>query len=210
MRKKITAAFVALLIASAPVLGQGSILGQGGLLGQSPLQSGSLFTNSDNIDTRLEIGTGVTSFARGNSMVNSYISPSVSYNFDSGLSLTVGGTFSTGNQAPRSVVLRDGSGGMSQSGSHSVFAAGKYNVNENLTISGLIFHEEGNMQVRNQPLNPALNYSRQGASMKLDYSINDRLHFGAGVTVTEGTSPYHSPFGGRQNVFGSRSHRMFP
>lgn len=190
------------------------VMSQGGLSGISLLQRpGSLLSGNSNLNTSLEIGTGITGFGGGSSMVTSYISPSMSYSFDSGFTLYLGGTFVTGNSGgmPGSVVLRDGSAGASSgTGSHSVFAAGSYKAADNLTISGVIFHEEGYIPFSQPQLNPALGYSMQGASMKLDYSINERLHFGAGITVTQGNSPYYySPFRSQQNIYGGSPGSLF-
>ncbi len=208
MNRKIAAILVITAITILPAMSQG------GLSGFSLLQKpGSLLSGNNNLNTTLEIGTGITSFGGGSSMVTSFISPSMSYSFDSGFTLHLGGTFVTGNLGgmPRSVVLRDGSAeASSRTGSHSVYAAGSYKAGDNLTISGAIFHEEGYIPFRQPQLNPALGYSMQGASMKLDYSINDRLHFGAGISVTQGNAPYYySPFRSQQSIYGSRPGNLF-
>lgn len=208
MKRKIAAIFVITAITVLPAISQG------GLTGFSLMQKpGSLLSGNNNLNTSLEIGTGITGFGGGSSMVTSYISPSMSYTFDSGFTLHLGGTFVTDNfrGMPRSVVLSDGSSEVSSgTGSHSVFAAGTYRAGDNLTISGAIFHEEGYTPFSRPQLNPALGYSMQGASMKLDYSINDRLHFGAGITVTQGNSPYYySPFRSQQSMYRSRPGSLF-
>ncbi len=188
------------------------VMSQGGSSGFSLMPGTGSFLSDENLNTSLRMGTGVTLFGGGNSMVTSYISPSMSYKFDSGFTLHLGGTFASDNFGgmPRSVVLRDGStDNVSSAGSYSLYAAGSWKVNENLTVSGMMFHEEGYIPVHQPRLNPALGYTMQGASMKLDYSINERLHFGAGITVKQGNSPYYSPFGTQRGLYGGRPGSIF-
>ncbi len=209
--------FLALL--SSPVFAQG-------LLNNNTTRGAGMLSGSlpENARFSLELGTGFTSFSSG-SMLGSYISPTLEFDVNPSLTIIAGGSFSFNqynNLQQRSVVntnRMDINAPMQQGMTdYSMFVSGRYALSENLTMTGTVYREEGQLPLfmsnpglmglrSNQGL---MDYQNHGMSMGLQYRISDNLHFGAEVGVNRTNNPYqlYSPFSDpfRHN----RRHRAFP
>jgi hypothetical protein len=201
---------------SQGLLNSGSARGAGMLSGQLP----------DNTRFGIEIGTGFSSFSSGASMLGSYVSPHLEYDINPSLTIIAGGSFSFNrfNNLPgQSVVINSQSlpvnHGMTD---HSLYLSGRYAINENLSMTGTVYREEGQFPlpfVNNQAtlnrnsMNPGeMNYRSHGMSMGFQYRISDNFHFGAEVGVNRSNSPYynHSPYSDPFRTRYNRSRHLFP
>lgn len=201
---------LSLSLAVTPVFSQGlynggSAKGAGWLSGQLP----------ENARFNLELGTGFTAFSSGTGILGNYISPRLEYDISPSLTVIAGGTFSFNryNNLSQSLVVNNDSAPFQQGFTdHSVFAAGRYMINDNLIMTGSLYREEGHLPLVMTDRN-VLNYSSQGMSMGLEYKISDNLRFGAEIGVNRSNNPYHhySPFSDPFGRHGrSGNHRISP
>ena len=81
----------------------------------------------------------------------------------------------------------------------SGFATGRYQANERLSISGSVYRQSSVFPALSA--NPkAFEFINQGVSFGMDYQINDKISFGAGVRMMQVSSPWGTGFR-EQNPF---------
>ena len=217
MRTKGIFLILGLSLVSASLFSQGlfnyrSKRGAGWLSGQLP----------DNARFSLMMGTSYSSFSTGTGMFGNYISPVLEYDLTPSFTLIAGGTFSFNRYSnlPPSVVFNSNYSAMQQGlTDHSLFAAGRYMITDNLFMTGSVYREEGHLPLSLMyqgipAMNPgALSYQNQGMSMGIGYRINENFQFGAEIGVRRTNNPFHhyspfsDPFGNRYN---RSRHRISP
>jgi hypothetical protein len=151
----------------------------------------------DRMDFGLNAGAGFTSFGRYGSMFHTYLAPEIRYqaaprvHFCAGIILSTGfmpggGFEGTGLAAPALW-----SSGGNRFNRTFVYAEGTYQINQRLSIGGMVVKELDN-SFRRQMNAFQKNAGFQSMGMSVNYRISDNVHVGARFNVTDGRPYYYT------------------
>jgi hypothetical protein len=147
----------------------------------------------------VEIGTSFSSFAGG--FTSSFISPSVSFMATERLHIVAGGKFSNASFTNGPVFNNQVGENLEEksiSNPSEVFAYGRYQVNNKLSVYGM--GAFGKNQLYVSPFQSGIGSADyQHFSFGMDYKISERTRIGASFGVTSGPAFGVSPFGSQRN-----------
>lgn len=132
----------------------------------------------------------------GGSLFNSFVAPSFSKDLGKKFTLSAGAVISNTTYSNVSMFSPDGafkpySGNLTN---FTLFAAGTYQVNERLTVTGSAFKTIN--PAFNARLNPdKLRMDAQGMSFGFGYKVSENVHIGAEIRYQQGNSNLYSPYG---------------
>jgi hypothetical protein len=157
-------------------------------------------SEDDKVDFGVTVGTGFTSFG-GNSMMNSYVAPSLDYRVNSNLTLNFSGVVSNFNQAPFSSAPGfnpSGNGLMplnNSNNSYSFSVGGTYKPNDRMYIRAQGQHAENTMTPFS--LYPGQNNQSNdynSFSLGMGYKLSENASIDFQFRFSDGNNPYYSPY----------------
>lgn len=182
--------FVAGLSVNAqnPIYAYNPYTGSNGLQSPLSMQSPVMFN--------LQTGATFSSGFGGGSLFNTFMAPSFSKPLGKKFTISAGAVIS--NTTYTRVNLMDQEGSFrpysGNTTNMTVYAAGAYQVNDRLTLSGSAY----------KTINPAFNarlnsdqlrMEAQGVSFGVGYKVGENMHIGAEIRMQQGNSNYYTPFG---------------
>jgi len=155
---------------------------------------------NDKVDFGVSVGTGFTSFG-GQSMMNSYVAPSLDYQVNSDLTLNFTGVFSNLNQSPFSSAAKfspSGNGLMplnTNNNSYAISVGGTYQPNDRMYIRAQGQHAENSMA----PFSLYPNKNMQSTdynsfSLGMGYKISENASIDFEFRFSEGNNPYYNNY----------------
>jgi hypothetical protein len=148
------------------------------------------------ISSGVQLGTYFNSFSGYGSSFTTYVSPHISYAFNSRFRINAGVTIlnsSLYGVKPWYSMNQESTlnGNFTNA---LIFVSGDYLVNDRLKVSGTLFKEFNllNSVAGNNPYNRD---NAQGAFMKVDYKVFENFHIEAGFGYSKGVDPYSGYFG---------------
>lgn len=173
--------------------------------------------DDDKLDFGVTVGTGFTSFS-GQSIMNSYVAPSLNYEVNPNLTLNFTGVFSNFNQAPFSSsagINPSGNGLMpmnTNNNSYAISAGGTYQPNGRMYIRAQGQHAENSMS----PFSLYPDQNNQSSdynsfSLGMGYKISENASIDFEFRFSEGNNPFYSPYSpyNQYNSFNSFNRRRF-
>jgi hypothetical protein len=151
----------------------------------------------DRIGFGLNAGAGFTSFGRYGSMFHSYLAPEIRYQaaprvlFSAGIILSSGFMPGSGFEGPGLAGPASLSSGGNRFNRTLVYAEGTYQINQRLTIGGMVVKELDNNFYRQMNAFQK-NSGFQSMGMSVNYRISDNVHVGARFNVTDGRPYYYT------------------
>lgn len=146
-------------------------------------------------DYGLSIGSQFSTTSGHGSALNSFVSPSISYNVSKRFRIGGGITYVNTNLFnTRSWYSSESAPGTSGNFSTGlIYVNGTYLVSNRLTITGSAFKA---FPISGDPLpynlyNPISNKGAQGVNFNVDYRIGEHFHIQAGFGYAEGVNPYY-------------------
>jgi hypothetical protein len=147
------------------------------------------FKTNPNLNISLQAGTSFTSYGGGVSLFSNEISPYISYQFNRKFSLEIGSSFTTYHSGNMSFMSPSGNPASSSFTGISGFVTGRYQASDKLKFSGSVYRQSS--MFPSVSVNPkAFEFINQGVSFGMDYQINDRISFGAGVRMMQVSNPW--------------------
>jgi hypothetical protein len=148
-----------------------------------------LLNKNQKIKFGFQAGTSFSSFGNGFSLFSNQISPHLSYQVSPKFSLEIGTTISNYNTGNTPVFSLSGDPMSASFMGISGYAAGRYLVNDRLSISGTVYRESSVMP--GLSVNPAaFEFLNQGIGVGFDYKISDKFSFGAGIQMRQTNNPW--------------------
>ncbi len=146
----------------------------------------------------VNVGTGFTSFGSNMSMMNTYVAPTVDYQVNSKLNLSVTGIIMQNNYNGLEGFYGDKSGYSYNSNvsNYGITGSAYYQLNDKWSVWGDGAYLE-NQSVFNDYRAEAYNSDFKTVSVGVGYKVNDNLHFNIQYRYSDGLNPaysYTSPF----------------
>jgi len=186
--------FTILFIAGSSVFGQDFNSGYTPYTGSNS-QYGINQNHSD-LKFNLQSGASFSTGFGGGGLFNTFLAPSFSQNLGKKFTLSAGMVMSNTTYNNLNLLNQDGtfrpySGNMTN---FTLYAAGSYQVNERLTLSGSAYKTIN--PAFNARLNPdQLRMDAQGMSFGVGYKVGENMHIGAEIRIQQGNSNFYSPYG---------------
>ena len=145
----------------------------------------------------MEIGTGLSHFSGGGSMVNTYVAPHLSFDVNAKLKINIGGIFVQGN-TPGMSSFYDNSQNftLNRAGAYTLYAQGMYQLNKRVVVTGSAMKEKYAIP-RPKIIPGVMDLNYKSFSMGINYKITDYLKFAAEFRFSEGINPYYTPYSRR-------------
>lgn len=166
----------------------------------SPYSGSAGFPAGSNVSSsyqfNLQTGAFFNSGYGGGSLFNSYVAPSFSKDLGKKFTLSAGAVISNSTFTDVTMISSEGtlkpySGNLTN---FTLYAAGAYQVNERLTVTGSAFKTIN--PAFNARLNPdKLRMEAQGMSFGFGYQVSENVHIGAEIRYQQGNSNIYSPYG---------------
>lgn len=167
-------------------------------------------SQDDKVDFGLTVGTGFTSFG-GQSMMNSYVAPSIDYQVNPKLTLNFTGVISNFNQTPfgSGPNFNPSDGGLmplNNNNSFAISAGGTYKPNDRMYFRAEGQHAEPSMTPFS--LYPGQNRHSSdynALSLGMGYKISENASIDFEFRFSEGNNPYYNSYSpyNRHNSFNS-------
>lgn len=144
----------------------------------------------------LQTGASFSSGFGGGSLFNTYLAPSFSQALSKKFTLSAGAVISNTTYSNLNLINKEGSLGKYSGNmtNFTLYAAGAYQVNERLTVTGTAFKTIN--PAFNNRLNPnQLRMDAQGMSFGVGYKVSDNVHIGAEIRYQQGNSNFYYPMG---------------
>ncbi|MDP1621619.1 MAG: hypothetical protein Q8M08_04680 [Bacteroidales bacterium] len=174
------------------------------MLNDTTIGSGDGLFQPKKYEYGITLGSQFTAVSGFGSALNSYITPSFSYNLNK--RLRVGGGVSvirTNYFQARSFFQNEQALGSNGNFTNAVvFINGQYIVNERITISGTAYKQVpfSKDPLPYNPFSPVSSRQAQGINFEVGYKVGDHMFIQAGFRYSEGNNPYYAdPF--NRNVF---------
>jgi hypothetical protein len=171
------------------------------------------FLQPKKFNYHVTLGSQFTSVSGYGSGLNTYITPSFTYNLNK--RFTIGGGVSiiqTNYFKSRSYFQNEQTAGSNGNfTSAMIFIDGQYIVNKRLTLSGSAFKQFPISQnpLPYNPFNPVSSKGAQGINFNVGYQLGEHVFIQAGFRYSEGINPYYNdPFSRNlfmNNTFGAPS-----
>ncbi|MCD4697635.1 MAG: hypothetical protein K8S16_15520 [Bacteroidales bacterium] len=143
--------------------------------------------------------TFATSFGSGN-YFGAFISPHISYPLSNRFTLRTGGIFtnSFSNSIYETYPARHTNYYFGSLNRSFIYAEGAYQLNENITLTGTVYKE---LDLTRNPGSKANEnqFDNSGLIMGVDYKLGKNVFIRGQIEISNGTSPYYSPFDYPQN-----------
>lgn len=167
-------------------------------------------SQEDKVDFGVTLGTGFTSFG-GQSMMNSFVAPSIDYQVNPNLTLNFTGVISNFDQTPfgSGPNLSPSESGLMPLNNNNSFAisvGGTYQPNERMYFRARGQHAENSMMPFNLYPGQDMHSSDYNAlSLGMGYKISENASIDFEFRFSEGNNPYYNPYSpyNRHNSFNS-------